>query len=74
VEEPTALTGDFLLPRPSPQHREIESSEIEAVPKIIPSKDSDVHYSQSVLPHEVTSLLPCQCVSEFSLSMTTGFQ
>lgn len=39
---------------------------------IKPSKDGDVHYSQSVLPPEVTSPLPCQRVSGCSFSVTTG--
>ncbi len=70
MEEPTALIGDPLLPKPLSRRGGIESSEIEAVPKVCsfiyhgmavdlttikPSKDGDVHYSQSVLPPEVTS-------------------
>ncbi|KAN0118483.1 hypothetical protein V8E52_005213 [Russula decolorans] len=49
VEEPTALAGDSLLPKPLSQGGDIEPSKIEAVPK-----DGDVHHSQSVLPPEVS--------------------
>jgi len=49
LEEPTALAGESLLPEPSPQQRDIESSEIEAV-----LKDSDVHISQSVISPEAS--------------------
>jgi hypothetical protein len=34
VEEPTALAGDSLLPKPLSQQGDIESSEIEAVLKV----------------------------------------
>jgi hypothetical protein len=39
-----------------------------------PSKDGDVHHSQSVLPPEVTSPLPCQHISGCSFSVATGFR